>query len=208
MSVLDLAAFDSAALVHDPFDYLVVPGFLKPEAIEAVNRDFPELEGPANFAPEELMYGPSFAELLRELSQPEIADRFGQKFGVDLAASPTTITIRKYCELSDGDIHTDHWSKLITALIYFNPEWTHDGGRLRMLRSAGDIEDYGAEVAPLAGTLLVFRRSDRSFHGHKRFAGERRMLQMSWVRSSRMAQYIQKLDRFSTRVMKRVSRAF
>ena len=38
MSLIDLGAFDAATLQHDPFDFLVVPGFLKLEALAAVNK--------------------------------------------------------------------------------------------------------------------------------------------------------------------------
>jgi hypothetical protein len=37
------------------------------------------------------------------------------------------------------------------------------------------------EVAPLAGTMLAFRRSARSFHGHRPHVGERRIVQLNWV---------------------------
>ena len=52
-----------------------------------------------------------------------------------------------------------------------------------MLRSATDLEDVVAEVPPLEGTLLAFRRSDNSFHGHKSFVGPRRVIQLNWVTS-------------------------
>ena len=71
-----------------------------------------------------------------------------------------------------------------------------------MLRSPRDIEDYAAEVLPLAGTLLVFKRSNNSYHGHKQFVGERRMLQMSWLKPGRVAQNWQKLSRLGTHLMK------
>jgi hypothetical protein len=38
-----------------------------------------------------------------------------------------------------------------------------------------------AEVPPVEGTLLAFRRSDKSYHGHKSFEGERRAIQLNWV---------------------------
>ena len=34
---------------------------------------------------------------------------------------------------------------------------------------------------PIAGTMLAFRRSERSFHGHRPFVGERRVVQLNWV---------------------------
>ena len=89
-----------------------------------------------------------------------------------------------------------------TILIYFNPEWKHETGALRLLRSPTDIEDYAAEVPPLSGTLLGFRRSGNSFHGHKRFEGERWMLQMSWVQPTRSAALALRVKRLTTRLMK------
>ncbi|MGD8497948.1 MAG: hypothetical protein PVG82_03510, partial [Chromatiales bacterium] len=68
-----------------------------------------------------------------------------------------------------------------------------------------DIEDFAAEVPPIGGTLLAFRRTDDSYHGHKQFVGERRMLQLSFLRSTRLALWRQRLDRIGTRVMKRAA---
>ena len=207
MSFIDLDAFDAAPLQHDPFDFLVVPGFLKPEALAAVNRDFPDLAGPSNYAMDDVTsYGPAFGQLLDELNDPEVARHYSAKFGVDLEGAPLTMSLRKYCEQSDGNIHADHWSKIITTLIYFNEDWPHEGGRLRMLRSKEDIEDYTAEVAPTGGTLLAFRRTDHSYHGHKPFVGERRIMQMSWVRPSRISQYVRDI-RGLTRRMRRMVKA-
>ncbi len=69
-----------------------------------------------------------------------------------------------------------------------------------------DIEDYDVEVTPEGGSMLAFLRSDHSFHGHKRYVGERRILQMNWVKPSRFAQITQKFDRFLTHSIKRIAR--
>ncbi len=57
------------------------------------------------------------------------------------------------------------------------------GGRLRLLRSADNLDDAIMEVPPAEGTLLAFKRADNSWHGHKPFAGERRVIQFNWVTS-------------------------
>jgi hypothetical protein len=194
-ALFDLAAFDATPLVRAPFDHLVVPGFLRTDALAALNRDFPPIEGPSNFTPERLIYGPAFAALLDALHGRAFAAHFEQKFGLDLSGCATTISLRRFCEATDGNIHTDHKSKLITVLLYFNPTWPHAGGRLRMLRSATDLEDYAAEVVPAGGTLLAFRRTDNSFHGHKPFVGERRMLQLSYTRGGDAARFISGLTK-------------
>ena len=127
MSVLDLTALDSSPLQRDPYDYLVVKNAINGKTLEQLNRDYPQIDKPANYPPEELEYGPSFAQLLKELDSYEFQQHVAAKFGVNLDGAIKTITVRKLSEPSDGNIHTDHWSKLITLLVYFNPEWEQPG---------------------------------------------------------------------------------
>ena len=62
-----------------------------------------------------------------------------------------------------------------------NDTWDKDGGRLRILKNGTDLDDYAEEVPPHGGTLLIFRRSEKSWHGHQPFDGPRRAIQMNWV---------------------------
>src|SRR5205085_9151296 len=103
-----------------------------------------------------------------------------EKFAIDLAGHPTMITVRGRSDGKDGGIHTDTSTKLITLLLYLNPVWEEEGGRLRLLRRGDDLGACAAEVAPLAGTMVAFRRSATSFHGHYPHRGERRVLQLNW----------------------------
>jgi hypothetical protein len=50
-----------------------------------------------------------------------------------------------------------------------------------LLRSAHNIDDVVAEIPPTEGTLVAFRRSANSFHGHKPWIGERRVIQLNWL---------------------------
>ena len=193
--LFDFDAFAAAPLQRDPFDYLIVPHFIRPAALAALNEDFPEIAKPGNFPPEALRYGPSFAALLEALRGAELAARLGAKFGVDLGGCHPTIAIRRHSEATDGNIHTDHKSKVITVLFYFNQHWPHEGGRLRMLRSATDLEDYAAESVPEGGAMLAFRRTDHSWHGHKPYVGERRILQLSYTRGGDTARLVSSLTK-------------
>ena len=67
MSTLDLATFRATKLCRDPFDFLVVPGFVKDEARAAINADFPRVDLPGSFPLSGLPYGPAFAALIDEL---------------------------------------------------------------------------------------------------------------------------------------------
>ena len=96
-------------------------------------------------------------------------------------------------------------SKIITILIYMNPGWEGAGGRLRLLRSGADLDDFVVEVPPEDGTLICFRRSDNSWHGHKPFNGPRRAIQMNWVNSQKVLRYETTRHRVSA-VLKKILR--
>ncbi len=204
MSLINIAALRNTPLQTDPYDFLVVPGFLDVDALARVNRDYPTIDSAANHDLENLSYGAAFEALMEELRGPTMARVLGEKFDMELASLPTTVTVRKFCERTDGNIHTDHKSKVITVLLYFNEQWEHEDGQLRLLRSGDDIEDYAAQVPPVGGTLLVFRRTDHSWHGHTRFVGERRMVQINYLDQSPLALAAQRISRFGTHFMKNV----
>ena len=84
-------------------------------------------------------------------------------------------------DVKDGQIHVDSKDKILTGLLYLNPHWAEAGGRLRLLRNGKDIEAYALEVPPAEGNMVVFRRSDRSWHGHLPSEGRRLSLQFNWV---------------------------
>lgn len=185
--MFDYAAFDAAPLTGDPFDFITVPGFVQPEALAEINRDFPVISDAGSYPIETLSYGPGFERFVEKLKGPEMMRHFSEKFGIDLTDHPFMATVREYCQESDGAIHTDSKTKVITILFYFNEVWNHEGGRLRFLRSPENLEDYAAEVSPEGGAMLAFRRSECSYHGHKPFSGHRRILQMHWVAPKRVA---------------------
>jgi len=180
-SVLDLDRLRTASLVRDPFEFIVVEEFLRREALASLLADFPEIRGHGSYPVESLEYGSTFARLVAALTGAELRRAIEEKFGIDLSNRPTLLTLRGRSDGKDGRIHTDSATKIITLLLYMNPAWDHAEGRLRLLRGPNDLEDYAVEVAPLAGTMLAFRRSERSFHGHRAHIGERRSLQLNWV---------------------------
>ena len=180
---LRLDAFCSTPLVKEPFEHLIVSGFVDTTAIAAINADYPKISTSGSFPVDQVVFGPAFQTLLDELESDAFREAFEEKFGIDLADRPTVTTVRGRCDARDGKIHTDSTSKIITVLIYMNASWEQSGGRLRLLRSGTDLSDVITEVPPVAGTLLAFKRSDNSWHGHEPFAGERRVIQFNWLTS-------------------------
>jgi SM-20-related protein len=183
LNCLKLEAFRETPLVKEPFEYLVVPGFITQDALARLNADYPNISESGSFPVERTSYGPAFQSLVDELVSDEFREAFEEKFALNLAGRPTTITVRGKCGAGDGKIHTDSTSKIITVLIYMNPSWEKPGGRLRLLRSSSNLNDIIVEVPPTEGTMLAFRRADNSWHGHEPFVGVRRVVQFNWVTS-------------------------
>ncbi|MGH6618636.1 MAG: 2OG-Fe(II) oxygenase [Alphaproteobacteria bacterium] len=182
--MLDLDALRGAALQRDPFDHVIVPRFIAADALTSIEQDFPAIASPGSYPLESLRFGPAFERLSRELQSEEMSAVLGEKLGLTLLDHPTMITVRGQCRATDGKIHTDSAGKVATVLLYINDGWNAEGGRLRLLRSAGDIENYAVEVPPDAGTLLAFPCSENAWHGHLPFEGARRSLQLNWARDA------------------------
>lgn len=181
LTILDLDRLQAAPLRRDPFDFVVVEDFVRRNELTSVIADFPVIRGPGSFPVVALKYGPAFKSLLEALTGPMLRGAIEEKFAIDLGGRPTMLTVRGNSDGKDGRIHTDSASKIVTLLLYLNPTWEPAAGRLRLLRGPADIEDFVCEVAPIAGVMLAFRRSDRSFHGHCPHIGERRVLQLNWI---------------------------
>ncbi len=179
---VNLNAVEAAETRQFPYPHFMVPDFLGEDRLAAAIRDFPELDMSGLFLPDALAYGPLFGKLLRDLEGDELREIVGRKLGVDLSGRPTLVTVRGHCAPHDGQIHADSHFKLATLLLYLNEPWAEQGGRLRVLRSGTDIEDYADEVPPSGGTLFGFRVQENSWHGHKPFAGQRRYVMVNYCR--------------------------
>jgi hypothetical protein len=177
---LDLDALRTTPLAAEPYPHLIVQNFVRREAFERLNQEFPPIEGPGSYPPESLQIAPLFAEFIAALESDALRGAFAEKFGLDLAGRPAMVTVRGRIRQANGDIHTDTASKLITVLIYLNRDWEQAGGRLRILRSM-NMDDLVTEIPPVGGTMLAFRVSDRSWHGHLPSEGIRRAIQLNWV---------------------------
>jgi SM-20-related protein len=178
---IDLEAFAAAPLAREPFAFAMVPRFVRPEAMAAINADFPLVTHPGSFPLPTLKYGPAFADFMAAIQGPEFTRAVQQKLGVDLKSRPTMVTARGVSAARDGQIHTDSRTKLITVLIYMNNAWEAKTGRLRLLRGPDDLEDVIAEVPPDEGTMLIFKNEPNAWHGFHAFEGPRRVIQLNWV---------------------------
>ena len=183
MPLINLDALARAPLSHEPFTFAVAPDLIGRDDAAAIRADFPIIGDSGLLPVEATRPGRKFREFLDELERPDFARALGDKFGVDLTRRAKMITVRGRCAAKDGRIHTDSRAKFVTVLIYFNDSWEAVGGRLRLLRSPTDLDDMIAEVPPEAGTMVAFRRSDNSYHGHAPYEGVRRYVMINWMTS-------------------------
>jgi SM-20-related protein len=183
MGHLNLDKLRQAKIETDPFMYTIVPGFLSAGTVRQVNATYPPITKGGSFPIESLDAGMAIKEVIDELDSAEFEAVVAECFDVDLAERPKMYSLRGYTRGKDGQIHTDSKDKIITVLLYLNESWQQPGGRLRILRDGRNVDNFVAEVPPDNGTLLVFKRSDTSWHGHHPFDGPRRSLQMNWMTS-------------------------
>jgi len=183
-SMLNLPSLEQAKVHEKPFPFVVVPNFINDQHLEEIERDYPAITKPGSFPLETLRSGPGFSNFMHELRQPAFREIMGSKLGINLEKRPVTITVRGHARRTDGRIHLDSKSKLVTVLVYMNGKWEADGGRLRLLNSPHNLDDVVMEVPPARGTLLAFLNVHNAWHGHKPFQGERRVVQLNWVRNN------------------------
>jgi hypothetical protein len=199
---VNIQALKDAPVYLDPYPHLVVPNFLTREQVAEIVADYPQLDMADLFLPEAAPYGPAFERLLDDMQGPEIRAIVGEKLGVDLEGRPALATVRSCCQAKDGRIHPDAKFKLATMLLYLNEPWAPQGGRLRILRSGTNIEDYAAEVSPEGGTLVVFKVQPDSWHGHKPFVGPRRYLMINYCEDQELLESEAARHRLSGHVKK------
>jgi hypothetical protein len=183
---INIDELKSARISREPYNFLVGENFIQPAAVELLKADYPDIREPGFFTETDVgeRSRGAFAKLLQDLKSPEVSKIVSEKLDIDLVNKPKMITIRKISQAKDGRIHTDGAAKIATMLTYLNDKWDGtDAGCLRVLRSDKSFDNYVEQISPLTGTVFAFRRSDDSWHGHTPFVGERRVVQMTWLRS-------------------------
>jgi len=193
-------------LQHEPFPFIVASNFLPNALRTTIAEDFPNYRRPGFFPMDERECGPAVRTLVRNLENPDFANRLGELLGVEnLGSLPSIVTLRKWSKDTDGRIHNDGKAKVVTALLYLNETWPDtSGGCFRILTDDQSFDHLAApEVKPLYGHFAAFRRTENSWHGHLPYVGERRVIQIAWLTSMEEKLRKEKRGRF-TRLMKAV----
>ena len=96
MTYCDFEALERAPLQRDPYDFLVLPNFLRPERFADIVADYPKVPGPGSHPPSELDIRGHFSALVEELRGPTFQTAIERKFAIDLTGRPTMYTVRGF----------------------------------------------------------------------------------------------------------------
>jgi hypothetical protein len=206
---LDYAVLRATPVALDPFPHVVVPNFVPPEVLPAVVAGLPAMDKRGSFPLDALTLGPHARALMDEMEGARLRDTIAERFGLDLNGAPTMVTLRGWTNERDGYVHVDSTAKRVTVLLYLNPAtdtWSEHEGCLRLLRRPDNLEDYAVEVPPVNGTLLVFPNGPTTWHGHRRFTGQRYSVQLNYMTTDAKARSELRRHRLSA-FMKRLTRA-
>ncbi|TCZ60873.1 2OG-Fe(II) oxygenase [Roseicella aquatilis] len=182
-ALLDLEPLRAAPRRDDPYPWICASGCLRPAVLPALRRDFPTLPRAGYHPVDTFTPRGAFKDLLAEIEGGAFDRVMAEKFGVDFTALPRMITVRQTSAAHEGRPHTDSESKVATLLLYMHSGWASPEGRIRVLRQES-LEDPVAEVPPEEGNVFAFLRGDHSWHGHRPFVGERRVVQVTWLRDA------------------------
>jgi SM-20-related protein len=179
--LINFAAIEQASLKLEPFPYVVIPHFLKTDYLPSLIENFPTITHRGSIPASSINQQSLFDQLIKELNGAELKQIIANKFTMDLETKPSMLTLRGNTTERDGVIHTDSKSKLITLLLYMNPSWESEGGKLRLLKNKHSLDDYVEEISPLAGSCVIFKVTPNCWHGHKPFVGKRLSLQLNYL---------------------------
>ena len=179
--MLDLARIRNAPVRLEPYPYFMVEGAIKATEAPRVAADFPDIDRPGAISVDDTEFGPAFANLLEELRGEAFRRLIADKLDVDLDGRDIVVNVRGQMRLTDGNIHTDTPSKLVTVLVYFNKPGKTDRTSLRILKNGNDIDDFVEEISPRLGNMVAFKVTPDCWHGHNAVPGKRLSLQLNYL---------------------------
>jgi SM-20-related protein len=180
--VLNLDALRAAPVSTEPYTYLFGEGVVKREALDPIAATFPNFRNSGFHPLDDVEVKGAFGDLIDDVQSDEFVGVLSEKFGYDYRPLPQLITVRKVSAAHEGRIHCDGEKKIMSFLVYLNDAWDSPEGRFRVLYNDKDFTKYAAEVPPVSGAFVAFKRADHSWHGHTPFVGERRVVQVAFLR--------------------------
>ena len=181
---LNEEAIKASVLNSTPYDFTYIPNAIEERYKEEILLDAPVIPHRGSYGLPTLRRGPKFQAVIDDL----LSDRFRQlveeKFDTGLSQNPPVVLMEGQLSgaSDEGYAHPDSKHKIVTVLLGFSREWPYERGKLRILNSP-DREDYAFEYPPEFGKMLMFRVSDKSWHGFLPQKGPHMSLQLCYCDS-------------------------
>ena len=162
---LNIARLRAAKVETEPFNYMIVPGFLSADSVRAINATYPRIEKGGSFPIDSLDESMIVREVIEELDGPEFEATVAEKFDVALDGRPKMYSLRGWTRAKDGQIHTDSKDKIITVLIYLNEDWKEEfGGHFELWDR--EMKGCRKKILPLFNRMAMFSTTSESYHCH------------------------------------------
>src|SRR5260370_28613157 len=97
MDLIDWETFRATPLSRDPYEHVIVSGFVKSEALRKINSDYPEIQDTGSFAIQGLKFWPGFKLMVHALESNDFRRAFEARFHIYLSSRHTTITVGLRC---------------------------------------------------------------------------------------------------------------
>ena len=178
---LNEEAIRAAVLNREPYEYAFAPGAMEERFKEEVLVDAPVIPHRGSYGLPSLRRGPKFEAVIQDLLSDRFRHIVEEKFSMDLSKNPPVILMMGNTSgnYNEGYAHPDSKHKLVTVILGFSREWPWEKGRLRVLNSP-DRDDFAFEFPPVFGNMLLFKVSDKSWHGFLPQKGPRMSLQLCY----------------------------
>ena len=205
MKLLDKNKISDAAVNIEYFPFFHIENvFSSATDQDKLVKDFPEIKSGGSYPTEQLEEG-LIKELVNELEGTEFKEILESKFEVNLESSEVVTTLRGHSRSKDGKIHTDSKSKILTILLYLNPNWKNDEGNLKLLKQNNSLDNFIKEISSEYGNLVAFKVTDNCWHGFEPFEGKRLSIQLNYIYPEALSShnFRHKISAFLKKLIKR-----
>ena len=86
--MLDFDKLRQVPATPEPFPHLVAAKLLDKDTLQKIDKSFPDVPGPGSFPTETLDYDDTFAQLLDQLTSPQLAEILEEKLQTTLSSFP------------------------------------------------------------------------------------------------------------------------
>ncbi len=178
----DLQALNLTPLVREPFEFVIVPKFVPIRTVEMISSNWPDLGRSGGVAVESVPLNQVMRTVVESFESDEFQGAIEAKLGLKLAGKRRVVHLHDRCR-GPGPIHVEPPPNIAKALFYPNLSSQSDSDSdscVRFTRTPDSLNDFIAEILPVAGTLAAFRCRPNAWHGRAAHFGRRNILEIRW----------------------------